>query len=144
MLVDCRAALTTSKTRAAGRRCPNAVEDVDGDIEVNHINGSITLMDVAGSIVSHGVNGSIRATFVGPVRIPGLPGEAFEGPRHARELEGTGVRDDEIAGHDALMPSPPRATRRNRRHSHSRPPGRAGRAAPRRARGDRSGQREGE
>ncbi len=40
----------------------------------------------------------LQVVFVRPVRIARLAGEPFEHARHARQLEGARVRDDEIAG----------------------------------------------
>jgi hypothetical protein len=38
------------------------VEDVEGDIETNAINGSVTLTDVSGAVVAHATNGKVRVT----------------------------------------------------------------------------------
>ena len=38
------------------------IEGVDGDIEANNTNNSITLTNVAGSVVAHSTNGHIKAT----------------------------------------------------------------------------------
>ena len=39
----------------------------------------------------------LQIVLVRPVRVPRLAGEAFKGPRHARELESAGVGQYEIA-----------------------------------------------
>lgn len=38
------------------------VERIEGDIEVNSMNGEITLTDVSGTVVAHATNGDVRAT----------------------------------------------------------------------------------
>jgi len=41
---------------------PMTIEGVDGEIEANNTNASITLTNVAGSVVAHSTNGNVKAT----------------------------------------------------------------------------------
>jgi DUF4097 and DUF4098 domain-containing protein YvlB len=40
---------------------PITVDDVEGELEISHLNGSIALTNVAGSVVAHSLNGNVTA-----------------------------------------------------------------------------------
>jgi DUF4097 and DUF4098 domain-containing protein YvlB len=54
---------TKTNLKVSGTNGGNmTIDGVDGDIEANNTNASITLTNVAGSVVAHSVNGEVKAT----------------------------------------------------------------------------------